>query len=169
MRRDSTGCASSSRSDLLSWRTNDFVKFRVRVTQTGNQNTVRPADCKPDFLSAFFFFFSRTITAMLSWTPRSSSSSSSRTSPLLSCSPTPTRRATSCSGQWACEFATYILNAFCFCQCLTSLDTRYLFLPPWKCLQIQIHMCAVPLFWDTRSYLTGANFWSESTWFWGKR
>lgn len=159
MRRDSTGCASSSRSDLLSWRTNDFVKFRVCVTQTGNQNTVRPLDCKPVSVRVFFFFFpSRTITAMLSWTPRSSSSSSSRTSLLLSCSPTPTRRATSCWGQWACEFATYILSAFCFCQYLTSLDTCYLFLSPWKCLQIHIHMCAVLLFWDMRSYLTGATF-----------
>lgn len=130
----------------------------VCVTQTGNQNTVRPVDCKPVSV-LFFFFSSRTITAMLSWTPRSSSSSSSRTSLSLSCSPTPTRRATSCSGQWTCEFATYsALNAFCFCQYLTSLDTRYLFLPLWKCLRIHIHMCAVLLFWDTRSYLTGATF-----------
>lgn len=45
---------------------------------------------------------SRMTTVILSWTPQSCSNSSSKMSRLWSCSPTQTRRATSCSGQCVC-------------------------------------------------------------------
>lgn len=85
--------------------------------------------------SILFSICSRTTTAILSWIPPSCSNSSSRTSQLWSCSPTPTRRATSCSGQCVCMI--WICLAF--------------HLLPWQCLHIQIHISVLQCYFKPRS------------------
>lgn len=55
-------------------------------------------------LFSVHFLCSHMTTATLSWIPQSCSNSSSKTNRWWSCSPTQTRRATSCSGQFVYTF-----------------------------------------------------------------
>jgi len=90
---------------------------------------------------------SRTTTGILSWTPPSCSSSSSKTTRWWSCSPTPTRRATSCSGQRVRLFAWGGQDGGAIATlCILPLQLFWTFSPRRNaCTHISIsaHRCAI--------------------------